>query len=376
MPANQSCTRKSPTSGQSRIRFARPSAFARTLQQKLHAYTESTGQGRFADWAQWVQTGLIATVGCGAYVALLSRGVGGSTLSALGLVGISAFAAFMMLVTMGHDAAHGSISRFRRVNEIAVFLIFSTLGVSGSLWRDRHQRLHHAFPNVPGTGIDADGASVVRLAPDKPHRWYHRLQPLYAIPLYALGMVQLAWVEDFRDLPRMRRERPHQFGGTGPLLTFVGGKLFHLAIFVALPMLIGGFGLLQVLVGYGLAAAIVSLCFATLVIGTHVSDRAVFPEADAQGRLGHDWATHQLITSVDWAPTSRIAAALTGGANAHTAHHLFPGFSHCHAAHLSRIVIDAARQHGLDYRATSFAGMVAGHLRHIGQMSRPTHRGA
>lgn len=371
MPTTCNNTHRQSAPRPARISFARPSAFARTLQQKLHAYTSRTADGRFADWAQWVQTGLIAMIGGGAYVALLSRGVGGSTLSALGLVGASAFAAFMMLVTMGHDAAHGSVSRFRPVNNALVFLIFSTLGVSGSLWRDRHQRLHHAFPNVAGTGIDADGASVVRLAPDKPHRWYHRLQPIYAVPLYALGMAQLAWVEDFRDLPRMRRERPHQFGGLGPTLTFYGGKLFHLAIFVGLPMLVGGFGLLQVIAGYALAAAIVSLSFAILVIGTHVSDRAVFPEADREGRLGHDWATHQLLTSVDWAPTSRIAAALTGGANAHTAHHLFPGFSHCHATQLSRIVIEAAREHGLDYNATSFAGMVAGHLRHLGQMSRP-----
>jgi linoleoyl-CoA desaturase len=109
-----------------------------------------------------------------------------------------------------------------------------------------------------------------------------------------------------------------------------------------------------------------------LVVGTHVSDLAAFPQPDADGRLPHDWATHQLVTSVDWSPTNSLAVLLTGGANAHVAHHLFPGHNHRHMAVFSRIVAECAVKHGLHHEVTTFAGMVRGHWRHlVGLGARP-----
>lgn len=351
--------------------FRPPGEFARRLRRKLGDYARGGAVRRFADRWQWAQIASVLLIGTGTYVSLVSGAAEGSYLAAAGLVAVSAFACFMMLVVLGHDAAHGSASSRKWVNEAAVFGVFAVLGVSGALWRDRHLRLHHPYPNVAGTGIDADSANVVRLAPDKPRHWYHRLQPLYAVMLYSIGLVQLVWVDDFITFRAERRARPKTFGGTRQVLAFAGSKLLHLALFVGLPIVVGGFDPLSVAAGYFFATAIVSLCFATLVIGTHVSDLAVFPEVGADGRLPHDWATHQLVTSVDWSPFSRLAAAMTGGANAHTAHHLFPGWAHSHAAALLRIVVEAARESGLNYRATSFAGMVGGHLRHVLDMARP-----
>ena len=108
-----------------------------------------------------------------------------------------------------------------------------------------------------------------------------------------------------------------------------------------------------------------------LVVGTHVSNLAEFPEPDAQGRLPHDWATHQLVTSVDWAPTHRLAVLLSSGANAHAAHHLFPGHHHRHLALLSRIVAETAAEHGVPHCVTSFSGMLRGQWRQLVVLSRP-----
>jgi len=72
-----------------------------------------------------------------------------------------------------------------------------------------------------------------------------------------------------------------------------------------------------------------------------------------------------VITSVDWMPQSRWAALLTGGANAHVAHHLFPSYSHRHAPALSRAIAEATAANGLPHHVTSFAGMVAGQWRHL-----------
>jgi linoleoyl-CoA desaturase len=78
-----------------------------------------------------------------------------------------------------------------------------------------------------------------------------------------------------------------------------------------------------------------------------------------------------LVTSVDWAPTSRLAVLLSGGANAHVAHHLFPGHHHRHLAMLSEIIAETAAEHGLRHRVTSFGGMVCGQWRHLVALSRP-----
>ncbi len=352
-------------------RFARTSDFARSLRRHLADYRGKVGGNRFAGLSIWLKTGAAVAVGAGAYMALLAGGTTLGNWTAAGLLGLASVAAFFLLVFMGHDAAHGAISRHRRVNDALVFGIFALHGVSGKLWADRHVRLHHALPNVSGTGIDADSSNVVRLQPQRPSRWHHRLQILVGPFIYALGQAHLVWVEDFADFRERRREDPKHFGGFRPLLAFAASKLLHLTIFTGLPAVIGGFHFWQLLLGYLTATAIVSLCFAILVIGTHVSDRAVFPAPNKQNRLGFDWATLQLVTSVDWAPRSRFFAALTGGANAHTAHHLFPGYAHSHATNLARIVIAAARESGLNYRSTSFFGMVGAHLRHLQDMARP-----
>jgi linoleoyl-CoA desaturase len=121
---------------------------------------------------------------------------------------------------------------------------------------------------------------------------------------------------------------------------------------------------------YLLAMSVCSLAFAIMAVGTHVSVLAEFPLPDANGRLPYDWAVHQLATSVDWSASNPIAIGLTGGANAEAAHHLFPAFSHRHAAKLTKIIYEEAAAHGVTYHAVSFPQMLLAHWRQIIQLSR------
>ncbi len=111
--------------------------------------------------------------------------------------------------------------------------------------------------------------------------------------------------------------------------------------------------------------AVMSLLFVFLLVGTHFSEAASFPKPGADGSIPTSWAEHAVATSVDWAPESRIAGFISGGANAHAAHHLFPRLSHMHSAAVTRIVRETAREFAVPYHETSFRGMVRGHFRHL-----------
>lgn len=355
----------SPKNPCSAWKFQPPGAFAQTVNRRAHAAME--GVPRFGDAAQWGRAAAFALAGFWAYGLLLAGAVGWQ---AMALIAAASFCAFMMIVQLGHDASHGALSAHPWVNRAALFSSFAILGVDGAQWRDRHIRLHHQVVNLPGTGIDADSVSLFRLAPDKAWHWWMRLQPLYGPLLYAVGHISLAWMEDFAGLRARRREKRREFTGPGALVQFAAGKAVHVGLFLVVPWFVRRPSLESLLMGYVFAGALIAICFVVLVVGTHVSDLAEFPQPRPDGQLPHDWATHQLVTSVDWSPESRLAVLLTGGANAHVAHHLFPGTNHRHMARLSKVIAQTAAAHGLPHHVTSFTGMVRGQWRHLVAMGR------
>jgi linoleoyl-CoA desaturase len=348
------------------LSFQPAGAFARDVNTRARAAMAKVS--RFGDAGQWLPVAGIAGTGLTGYGDLLAGGH--AYWRSLALVATAAFCAFMLIVQVGHDASHGAISSRPSVNRIALFWTFALLGVDGAQWRDRHIRLHHQVVNLPGTGIDADSVNLFRLAPDKPWHWWMRLQPLYGPMLYTVGHISLAWFEDFRDLRIHRRNGRREFLGLNALLKFTAGKIVHATVFLILPWLALRPSLISLVLGYFVASSLIAICFVTLVVGTHLSSLAEFPTPDSEGRLPHDWATHQVITSVDWMPESKMAILLTGGANAHVAHHLFPGYHHRHMAELSRIIAKAAADHGLTIHVTTFTGMLLSQWRHLVAMSR------
>jgi linoleoyl-CoA desaturase len=352
----------SPATQHSSLKFQPPGAFAREVARRARAAMEGTP--RFGDAAHWGRTASFLGMGLVAYGLLLS-----GACNAMLWIATAAFCAFMMIVQVGHDAAHGALSPRPWINRAALFWSFAVLGVDGAQWRDRHIRLHHQVVNLPGTGIDADSVSLFRLAPDKPWHFWMRLQPLYGPLLYAIGHISLAWMEDFAGLRARRREGRREFTEKTALAQFAAGKAVHVGLFLIVPWFVRRPSLDSLLLGYLFASALIAICFVILVVGTHVSDLAEFPAPDAQGSVAHDWATHQLVTSVDWSPENHLAVLISGGANAHVAHHLFPGYNHRHMARLSHIIAETAKAHGLQHHVTSFGGMVRGQWRHLVALS-------
>jgi linoleoyl-CoA desaturase len=348
-------------------RFQPQSAFAKDVKARGQAMLASQSSGRYADKRQWLRALFTAFALGAAYWLLLSSGFWQIRILLSAACGVLTY---VLVAGLCHDASHGSLSRRAVVNRFVVFSGFALLGVSGALWARRHVRVHHMFPNVAGTDIDADGSALIRLSPHKPwHRW-HRFQVYYALPLYALVLPHLAFVEDFSHLAKARREAPHLFGPLA-VMEFALTKALHVLWALIVPYMVLQPSLGALLLGYLIATGSASALFVIINVGSHISDEAEFLAPSATGMIDHDWATHQLLTSIDWSPQSPLAVGLTGGANAHTAHHLFPEAAHCHNTQLSEIVSECARVHDLPRNILSFNGMLAAHLRHLRKMSAP-----
>lgn len=345
-------------------RFAPPGAFAREIRARGTALIRRQPNGRFADCGQLARVAFFALLTTALYAALLIGGPIPSALLAL-MTGISAF---LFAAAAAHDAAHGALVRNKTVNRLVTFFSFGLFGISGALWALRHVRLHHMFPNVVGTEIDHDSTSLLRLSHHAEWRPWHRIQAFYSPFVYMLLFPFVAFVEDFKWWRQARRERP-EFVGFGPLAEFVASKIFHVAL-VVVPAMILQLSPLQIAAGYLLAIGIPSLIFASLVVGTHIAEEVVFSVPDEQDRLAHDWATHQMLTSVDWSPDNRLLTVITGAANTHTAHHLFPEAANCHARMLNDLVAEMVAKHGVRRNVMSFGKMVLSHIRHLATLSR------
>jgi hypothetical protein len=74
----------------------------------------------------------------------------------LALGNLYGIASLLLAVNVGHDGAHASLARQAWINHVALYGSFMLIGADPYLWRMRHVRSHHVFPNVNGCDIDID----------------------------------------------------------------------------------------------------------------------------------------------------------------------------------------------------------------------------
>ena len=87
----------------------------------------------------------------------------------------------------------------------------------------------------------------------------------------------------------------------------VVAKVTYLTPTLAVPMVVLDEPWWAVILGFVLMHCAVSLVFACPLVCTHFAEEAAFPAADEGGYVEGCWATHQLATSLDYCPESRLA---------------------------------------------------------------------
>lgn len=360
-----------PIQGEERIRFARRdgAAFYRDVKRRAEARLAALGRTRFADGRVAAKAALFLTLGAGAYAAILMQAA--PPLGLLGLAFVFGLSCLFLGLSVAHDAAHDALTPNKRLNRALLFASFSLLGVDARLWRMRHVRSHHVFPNVNGCDADIDHNGVLRISPHQPRRWFHRFQHLYAAPLYAVVNLHSIFIQDpiYLFKKRLANMRDIRHAPLDVALFFVL-KTAYFMLVLGVPMLVMNLHWSWILLGYFLMTSVISITFILLLIGTHFAEEARFPEVGPTGEIDSHWAIHAIETSVDWSADSRVANFLCGGLNAHVAHHLFPGMCHIHYPDIAPIIRDAAREHGLTLNETTLWGLIRSHFRFLRKLGR------
>jgi linoleoyl-CoA desaturase len=268
-----------------------------------------------------------------------------------------------------HDGGHGSYSRHPKVNSLMASTL-DLLGGSRMLWRQKHNILHHTYTNVDGLDDDLETFGLIRLSTVQQWRFWHRVQHLYAFPLYSL--LTLSWVilGDFRKfftgrIGEYRLQRPSR----REKLTFFGGKIFYFGYAVALPLLfhpalyvLSFFLLIHLVIGFTL-----SLVFQL----AHTVEGTSFPTPDPEGAMEHEWSVHQVETTADFAPDNWWATWYLGGLNFQIEHHLFSKVCHIHYPAISEIVRNTCREFGISYTCyPSIRAAVAMHYRFLKELGK------
>lgn len=351
------------------VRYDNSSAreFSETLKDRVNRYFESTPSGRYATPFAWLKIVGVMTFFWWNWSQLafephsLPVTIGHLFLHALGYMVIA--------YTIAHDAAHGAISGNKKIDDVIFWLTFNVLGANSYLWKIRHNHAHHFIVNIPGWDPDIEGTKWIRFAPHVKWLPIHRYQHLYSPLLYSLFTMHWIVAKDFQlyfmksigNLSNLKHS-PWR------LVELIALKAFYFGYMIVIPAIFLPYSLGEVVLGFVLFhmafSYVLTLSFAYSHVG--VESTFVFPRKD--GTLPHSFFEHQLLTSIDFHPTSRIAGFVYGGFSAHVAHHMFPNVNSIHYVHLARIIKETTREYGMRYSELPLYRMVTSHYAFLKKM--------
>jgi len=270
-----------------------------------------------------------------------------------------------------HDACHGTFSNKKWVNNLIYHISFNMQGVSARLWQIRHLASHHLFPNVDGCDADYDHNSLIRYSPSQTIKSYMKYQHIYSLFLYSFYLFIWIYAKDIlylnkKNLANLRNQQ-YPFWYT---IEFILVKMIYISYLLILPMLLLNFTFVQILFAYTLMLMINANIFIHTLISTHFAMETEFPSVDKNGMLPYSYSEHQLLTSLDYYPTSKIANFFFGGFNAHAAHHLFPQLPHTIYPRITPIIQKFASEYNYCYNKLTLPQAIKSHFQFLKKMGR------
>jgi linoleoyl-CoA desaturase len=268
-----------------------------------------------------------------------------------------------------HDGGHQSFSKFPVMNTIAAHFL-NALGGNAYFWATKHNINHHTYTNIEGMDSDIDVKPFMRLHEGQPLRAYHRFQYIYWFILYGISYVVWVFYEDFQKYfsGRISANSQKKKLATSQHIIFWITKVVYVLLYIVIPVYVVGW--LPWLIGFTIITFVCGLSISIVFQLAHVVDGTTFFAVDKDGKK-QDWATHQVVSTADFATRNRIWHWMLGGLNFQIEHHLFPRVSHIHYPAISKYVKQTCMEYGIVYNEyKSMTSAIISHLAHLYRLGR------
>jgi len=349
-----------------RIDFKGGGDFYTELKKSVREVTEAPGRQRRATVRMYSKSAFMIAWVVASWVGLVFF-AGNWWQGAIGAVSLG-FAMAGVGFNITHDANHGAYPGGTRANR-AMSWTMDLIGASSYVWRTKHNTAHHTFTNISGADSDIDSMPFARFAPDQPRRPYHRFQHVYMWFLYGLFAIKWHSVGDFSYLAAKKiGETPIAWPKGRELAGFWIGKVIFFSWTLAIPLLLHP--VWQVAVVFAVSSFVLAFTLAITFQLAHCLEEAEFSSIEQMEVAGpSEWAKHQVETTVDFAPRSRLLTWYLGGLNFQIEHHLFSRIGHIHYPAMAPVVREICERHGVRHHTheTLWPALVS-HARWLRQM--------
>ena len=277
------------------------------------------------------------------------------------LLGLSIVLNFLNLI---HDAVHHTLFAHPWLNRLYVYF-FDVMGANSYMWKIRHIRLHHNYPNVLDWGSDFEQSPMARVFPHGAYSTMHRYQHLYLPLLYPLYLFNWLLVRDFKDF-FIKSRLVWKVNPFIPKVEYIKLLLFKaLFLFYTLvvPKLVLQVSWTQMLLAFILMMFTASLTSLIVLLSPHATPASEFPLPDERGVLPDSWFMHQLATTNDVSADNWFTRLFMGSFNYHIAHHLFPHINHVYYPEVTTVIASFAKEHRLPYRSFPLSHSLLNHYR-------------
>ncbi|MFA0963658.1 fatty acid desaturase [Roseivirga sp. BDSF3-8] len=348
------------------IRFKRPAAdgFSKTLRNRVNHYFSDNLISKNGNANMVTKTVFIMSLYL-VPIFILYTGLIESAWLIFALYMISGIGMAGVGMNVMHDAIHGSYTKSSQKNRWLGYTM-NLIGANATVWKIQHNVLHHTYTNIEGHDDDINPPWFLRFSPNSRWNAIHKYQHLYTWFFYGLSTISWITSKDFVRLTRYKKlgfvKGKNAYRNT--LIKVIGWKALYFFYTLILPIIllpvsplvvIGAFLTMHFMTGL-----IISVVFQT----AHVMPETEFNMPDHNDTISEEWLAHQVRTTANYCPRSKVFSWLIGGLNYQIEHHLFPNICHVHYEKISQIVRTTAEEFDIPYQSyQSFGAALKQHYR-------------
>ncbi|MGV6861653.1 MAG: fatty acid desaturase family protein [Putridiphycobacter sp.] len=325
--------------------------FSSTLKKRVRAYFKDNNISKHANTSMVLKTIFMISLYFVPYILMLIFQYTNPWFVVLSYA-IMGFGIAGIGLSIMHDANHGAYSKNEKVN-FWMGRIVNLVGGFAPTWKIQHNVLHHTYTNVFGYDEDVSPAiPILRFSPDDKKLPIHRFQFIYAWFFY--GLMTFMWIttKDFQQLYRYKKmglTKMENAKFNRLLIELLITKALYYVYILVIPILVLDVSWWVIVVSLFIAHFIAGFTLGIIFQPAHVVPETTFPHPEEDLSIENNFMIHQLQTTTNFAPKSRIFYWLIGGLNYQVEHHLFPNICHVHYKAISKIVKQTAEEFKIPY---------------------------